>query len=369
MELASRASEDQVADIFVRINSQGVELKQADFILTLMSVHWDKGRRELEDFSRAARIPAVGDRSPFNHIIQPAPDEMLRVTVGLGLRRAQLRAVYPVLRGKEIDTGKVSTEARDAQFKLMRLAQEQVLDLTNWHEFLKAVQQAGYRSRSMITSEFNVLFSYVTFLIGRRDHEIDYPRLRSVTARWFFMCAITGRYTGASESRMEQDLRRIGEAKDANEFVTILDGVIATQLTNDFFEAALPDLLKTSSGYSPMLFAYHAALNLLGAKVLFSSLMVSELLDPNLNPKRASLYRHHLFNRKYLASLGVEGTTWINQLANYAFLEWPDNFKVSANFPAAYFPQLWDTLAAPADRDRTRFLHALPQEWEEMSYE
>lgn len=37
IELGAGASEEQVADIFVRINSEGVQLNQADFILTLMS--------------------------------------------------------------------------------------------------------------------------------------------------------------------------------------------------------------------------------------------------------------------------------------------------------------------------------------------
>lgn len=54
IELGSTADEEQVAEIFVRINSEGVQLKQADFILTLMSVHWEKGRRELEAFCRDA---------------------------------------------------------------------------------------------------------------------------------------------------------------------------------------------------------------------------------------------------------------------------------------------------------------------------
>jgi uncharacterized protein with ParB-like and HNH nuclease domain len=41
LELAATLDEEQVADVFVRINSQGVKLEQADFILTLMSVHWE----------------------------------------------------------------------------------------------------------------------------------------------------------------------------------------------------------------------------------------------------------------------------------------------------------------------------------------
>ena len=59
VELGAAANEEQVAEIFVRINSEGVKLNQSDFILTLMSVHWEKGRRQLEAFSRAAVDPAV----------------------------------------------------------------------------------------------------------------------------------------------------------------------------------------------------------------------------------------------------------------------------------------------------------------------
>ena len=57
LELSSDISEEQVAEVFVRINSKGKALNQADFILTLMSVFWDEGRRQLEEFCRDARVP------------------------------------------------------------------------------------------------------------------------------------------------------------------------------------------------------------------------------------------------------------------------------------------------------------------------
>jgi hypothetical protein len=41
----------------VRINSQGRTLNQADFILTLMSVFWDEGRKQLEDFVVRPSVP------------------------------------------------------------------------------------------------------------------------------------------------------------------------------------------------------------------------------------------------------------------------------------------------------------------------
>ncbi len=88
LELSSSVDEEQVADVFVRINSQGVTLNQADFILTLMSVFWDEGRADLETFCRLSRQPSTGGASPFNYFIKPDPDQMLRVSVGLGFRRA-----------------------------------------------------------------------------------------------------------------------------------------------------------------------------------------------------------------------------------------------------------------------------------------
>ena len=41
LELSQTCTEEQVTDVFVRINSEGKKLNQSDFILTLMSVFWD----------------------------------------------------------------------------------------------------------------------------------------------------------------------------------------------------------------------------------------------------------------------------------------------------------------------------------------
>lgn len=90
LELAASVDEEQVAEVFVRINSKGTPLNQADFILTLMSVFWDDGRKELEQFCRLSRKPAKGEASPFNHYIEPSPDQLLRVCTGLGFKRARL---------------------------------------------------------------------------------------------------------------------------------------------------------------------------------------------------------------------------------------------------------------------------------------
>ena len=102
LEIMAEVSESEIADIFVRINSQGVKLNQADFLLTLLSVFWQDGRAALEDFSRMSRIPpaAAGQPSPFNYLLQPSPDQILRVSVATGFHRARLRSVYQYTPGK-----------------------------------------------------------------------------------------------------------------------------------------------------------------------------------------------------------------------------------------------------------------------------
>lgn len=95
LEISLNANEEQVSEIFVRINSRGRTLNQADFVLTLMSVFWDEGRKEPEDFARKTREqPADRQPSPYNLYFRPAPDQLLRVDVALAFRRARLEHVY-----------------------------------------------------------------------------------------------------------------------------------------------------------------------------------------------------------------------------------------------------------------------------------
>lgn len=369
LEIASTVDEEQVADIFVRINSEGVKLNQADFILTLMSVFWDQGRADLERFCRNARRPSLSMASPFNYLIQPDPDQLLRVSVGLGFRRARLQHAYSILRGKDLETGEFSEERRIRQFTILQGAQQHVLDLNNWHEFLRILMRAGYRRAGMITSQIAALYSYTLFLIGKRDFRVDNHALRNTIARWFFMTVLTGRYTDSPESTMEQDLARLRDVKDANGFTAMLDALIADAFTEDFWNVTLPNqLLATASARSPALFAYYASLNLLGAIVLFSKMKVSELLDPASKPPKSAIERHHLFPRGYLAKLGVTEIRDINQIANYALIEWADNADISDKAPADYFSQYFHRTISTSEAEQMCYWHALPEGWENMEY-
>lgn len=370
VELDSSVDEEQVAEVFVRINSEGVKLNQADFILTLMSVFWDEGRKQLESFARACKLPSAGGASPFNWYIAPSPDQLLRVAVALGFRRAVLRHAYSILRGKDLESGSTSVGRRDKQFDVLREAQARVIDLTNWHEFLRCLERAGYRGSKMISSRNAILYTYAIWLIGRVDHRVPVDKLREAVARWFFMAHTTSRYSGSFETQAERDFARIEELASEVGFVAALDRVVDDTLTSDFWSITLPNELATAASGSPALFAYLAALNILDADALLSTGKVRDRLDPALTTKKG-IERHHLFPRAYLRDvLGIKDTRQINQIANMALVEWNDNIAISDVRPSDYWPAqvASKTYLDPGRLAAQEALHALPEGWTTMDY-
>ncbi len=367
LELAADISEEDVSEVFVRINSKGTPLNQADFILTLMSVFWDEGRAELEQFCREARKPSKEKESPFNYFIEPDPDQLLRVAVGIAFKRARLKYVYSILRGKDLETGQFSEERRIAQFELLKDAQRRTLYFQYWHDFMNCIRMAGFRSAKMISSQNNLLFSYMLYLIGRTEYSVEEFALRKAIAQWFFMSAVTGRFTGSPESAMEFDLARLRDVKTPEQFLAKLQQVCDIALPNDFWEATLPNDLATSSPRSPSLFAYNASLILLEAKILFSNTKVADLLDPAIHPCCDPVERHHLFPKDCLATMKITATRDTNQIANYAYVEWKNNSKISNHPPAEYLPKLRARFS-DADLAIMYHHHALPEDWERMEY-
>ena len=367
LELSAGISEEEVSEVFVRINSKGTPLNQADFILTLMSVFWDEGRTELERFCKLARKPTKGEASPYNHYIEPSPDQLLRVNVGVAFKRARLKYVYSLLRGKDLETGEFSADQREKQFELMKQAQDRTLNIQHWHDFLGCIRMAGFRSDKMISSNNNLLFSYMLYLIGRNEFGVEPFALRKAIAQWFFMSAVTGRFTGSPESAMEFDLANLRRLTKPEEFLATLKRACDVTLTSDYWSVTLPNDLATSSPRSPSLFAYNAALVLLDARVLFSNAKVSELLDPSIKANRSLIERHHLFPRGHLATLKITSTRDTNQIANYAYVEWADNTDISDQPPADYLPAMKGRFSEQ-EVAHMYHCHALPDNWENMEY-
>jgi hypothetical protein len=57
-----------------------------------------------------------------------------------------------------------------------------------------------------------------------------------------------------------------------------------------------------------------------------------------------------------------------NQIANFALVEWSDNISISDTAPSEYLPAYLNRLSKE-EKDKMYYWHALPENWEQMSYE
>jgi hypothetical protein len=365
LEINSNADEESVADIFVRVNSGGEKLGEDDFILTLISVYWQEGRQKIQDFCRNAKIPKAG--TAYNFLFQPSPTHIVRVAMSYGFKRARLHYAYMLLRGRDFDNGVYSEDLRTEQFEKLKVVLDKVLNVQLWKNFLKCVEAAGFVSKSLISSANALVYSYAMYLIGKFDYGMEESALRKVIAKWFFMTAVTGYYTGSPETDMESDLADLRGVKSGDAFIALLESKITGVFTNDYFGISLPNNLANSAPRNPSWFGYCAALNILDAKVLFSTLHTRELFSPTADGTKSALERHHLFPKAYLARIGITDDRDRNQTANFAFIEWSDNIEILDTSPAEYMKD--QLVKIPAHEKVGIYAdHALPDGWEQMEY-
>ena len=337
LELTQEVDTTVAEQIFVRINSAGTKLSQSDFILTLLSVNWDEGRKELESFcEKASVIPSEKESSPYNTLINPKVSQMLRPIIMLGFRRAKFEAAYNLLVGRDLET---DSSADIENLKKFKEAQSTTLNLNNWHEYINCVYEAGYRSSDMLASENVFAFGYGFFLIGK-ELGVQKRELRKVISRYYFLSSLTARYSGSAESTVETDLLSLRNIKTPEDFISAIEEIISTEVTEDLWKIRIPNSLKTTSKINPALKAFFASQILLDNDVLFSNIPMSILSDPTSKGSRKKLELHHLFPKNILSE---EGFTLpeTNQVANYAYIEWSDNnLNLLKKHPKDYFEEL-----------------------------
>ena len=366
LAITDQAGEEDVAEIFKRVNSGGATLNENDFILTLISVHDEAERRKIEKFCYEATIP-VKSGSSYNHIFKPKPAHLIRTVMAFGFKRARLRYAYMVLRGKDMDTGVYSSELRDQKFKELENNLEKVLDLNNWHEFINCVISAGYLTDTMIPSDNALVYTYVMYLIGKYDFKTDAPTLRRAISRWFYMASVTYYYTGSFEGKVQQDLNNISELKNSEEFIAYIDRKIRDAFTDDYFGITLPVEFATTSVTGPSWNAFCAAQNILNSKALFSTMHIRDLFQPGASGSKSSVERHHLWPKAYLSTIGFKNDRDRNQIANYAYIEWKDNINISDTAPSEYWPIVIEGISENTLMEMMEAT-AIPEGWTEMTY-
>jgi len=370
LELSPDLDVEQVADVFVRINSRGQPLSQSDFILTLMSVYWEEGRKELETFcENAKKMPEDNKPSSFNHITTPIPAQILRTIVGYAFLRGRLKYAYLTLQGKDLEDrySGIKDELRKQNFQKMKDAQGITLDLTNWHNFIKIIKSAGFVNPWLISSKTAYFVTYAIYLLGKK-HNLDYQPLEKIVRKWFVFSVLTQRYTGSPESQIEQDLA-LFKKRDID-FIKSLEEIISSQITSDYWSITLPQSLNSSSTTNNVYLVYLASLIFNNTRVFLSDIRIKDVLPAEgVNYKKSPVDIHHLFPKSYLRKIGLTSVKDTNQVANYAYLEYKDNIKISDKKPSKYWKEITSSQhLAKSDISKMLQSQSIPENFYELNY-
>ena len=362
----SNASEEDVAEIFVRVNSGGQKLMEKNFIETLLAVYDNDVLRKISDFCEAARLPR--DQSAYNTIIKPEPAHLIRAAVAVGFNRARLKYAYMLMRGRDLQTGVTARETQLENLAKFRDAIERVTNLNNWHDFLNLFLAAGYLNDTLVTSANAVVYSYALYLIGKYKFNVPALQLRRAMTRYIFAVTVNATYSGSSETYFEGQLNDLKGRKTAEDFLAYIGDFIATLFTESYFTVTLPAELKTSSTQAPTWCAFVASQNVLGAQVWLGTTAVSSILAVGSSGTKRAYDKHHIFPKNYLKSNGIEKDVDCNQIANFVFLDYPTNIEISDKAPAEYAPLFRRKLGEDAYQCSCE-INAIPEDFETLTYD
>lgn len=334
LRILSNANEEDVAEIFRRVNSGGQNLNENNFIETLLAVYDNEIHDRIKSFCSDSRVPANG--TSYNPIIEVDPSHIIRITIACGFHRARMRYGYKLLRGVDLETGTTSSETRQSNLQKFRDALDHVLNLNDWHLFLNLFSEAGYLSKDQVRSNNVVVYSYVFYLIGKYEYNVSPMVLRQAIIRWIFMSTITSFYSSSPESTVERQMADLRNIHNADEFVKYLDNSVKMRMNDTYFSVELVNDLTSSAAASPLWFGYIAAINVLGTPMLFSNTPQSKYLVIGTSGDKKSIDKHHIFPKHYLETVGIESDRDRNQLANFTYLDYNTNIDVSDDAPKLY---------------------------------
>ena len=351
------SSEEDVAEIFVRLNNQGKRLGQADFVLTLLSVFHGPLRDQIE--GRAREMSKDG-------LVGIDTQQLLRVACGVAFDRARMAAVYRYLRGVDPITGEADPSGRRKRLDRLDEAAKSCMDPVPWHDFLLRVRHAGFVNPSLISSKNAIINAYALYIRGLRVG-VPKDKLNELITRWVFVTLLTARYSVSSETMFEQDLARVSSL-DSESFVGALDEALGQSVAGDYWTHSLVTALTTQKVKTAAALAFRASQVVLGTRALFSDLMLREVMDPSTGGRTAGV-THHLFTPAWLNSHGVRELRRQNQVANLADVGGPVSISAGQS-PAKYVPRLREQLRLDDDKwGRMCAEHALPVNWESMAYD
>lgn len=395
IELADDLDIETVTEIFIRVNSAGKELSQADFAMSKIAVNETYGgntlRKAIEYFCHLAVAPEFHGHlakhdpefaeTPFfqkmswlkdvnDDIYDPTYTDMLRVAFTSEFGRGKLQDLVALLSGRNFANKQYEEEIAEASFQKLESGINNFIKKTHFDRLTMILRSAGFITSDLIRSRNAVNFAYILYLRGRQE---NYPAndLESLVRRWFVMSVLTGRYSGSPETTFDFDIRQIN-SQGLHQFS---EAVLENELPSTFWTGMLPQLMVTSSSISPYFIAYQAAQVKAGDQGFLSSHITVRDLMQNHGDK------HHFFPRKHLQRQGFSRGQY-NQIANFVITQTEINIAISDKAPELYLAQmleqcnggkqLYGGITSREELERNLAMHCIPQdalEKPELDYE
>ena len=352
--VAAECSIDEVTDIFIRINSKGAVLSQADFAMSKIAADEAHGgnmlRKAIDYYCHLSVKPefwatitendaefmaseyaakAAWLKDDKDDIYDPDYNDVLRVAFMHMFRRGKLADLVSLLSGRDFEARDFKSEIADASFAKLHDGVIKFMHKGNFQDFTAALRSAGFISPAIIGSKGAVNFAYNLYLTLKEDSSIPSTDVKRWVQRWYVMSVLTGRYSGSSESIMDRDMRGIADRG----FVSFYNEIAASQLSDNFWSVTLPQSLTTTSIRTGAWMVYVASQVRAADNTLFTNgFKVADVIG-NVGDI------HHIFLKAYLRKEIDAPQRLYNQIANYTYLEKRINIAIGEKSPGEYFSQ------------------------------
>ena len=288
-------SYEEVAEIFVRVNSLGVKLRGSDLALAQVTARWRGSLAIFQKYSETCT--EQGFRLDTGH--------HLRTAVSIASSQCKFKVVSSLKTDDIKDAWDVTKRSTD--FAL---------------NFLKA--NCGITSPALLSSP--LLVTALAYFANKRDFSIS-PEEAGELRRYLLIANAKGRYSRASsESVLDQDL---GILRDGGGVSILFERLISQVGRLDIQPGDLIGRNQRSSLFKMMFIAFKSK----GAQDWKTSVEIS--LDHG--GQQDSLQFHHIFPKAFLK--GAVPSREIDDLANLAFISATTNNWIRAKSPATYIPQ------------------------------
>lgn len=353
IELAEDLDIETVTEIFIRVNSAGAALSQADFAMSKIAANESFGgnvlRKAIDYFCHMAVAPEFYNRiekgdaafakSEFlpkmrwlkdvnDDLYDPSYVDMLRVAFTSEFRRGRLQDLVALLSGRNFETRQYEEAIAEASFGRLKQGVLQFMNQTHFERFTMILRSAGFISRDLFGSQNAINFAYVLYLRGRAEG-VSASDLERAVQRWYVLSVLRSRYTGSPETAFDYDIRQI----DRVGLLRYVEDVILAELSESFWTALLPQQMNTAASASPYFLVFQAAQAKLGdLGFLSKAITVRDLL---LN--RCDV--HNVFPRNFLKKQGLTRVRY-NQIANFVLAQSEINIAIGDRSPEVYFHEL-----------------------------